>query len=106
MGSQLGKASGDSARKPKKLSYREQKEWGTIEETILQAEERATACQAAMHDPAIMSDAAELQARSHALSAAQVEVERLYARWTELEEKRAQTVRASDRDFSLYSSSE
>ncbi|MCE3224196.1 MAG: ABC-type transport system, ATPase component [Nitrospira sp.] len=86
------KASGDPVRKGKKLSYREQKEWGTIEDTILKAEERVAACEAAMHDPAIMSDAAELQARSHALSAAQVEVEKLYARWTELEEKRTQTV--------------
>jgi ATP-binding cassette subfamily F protein uup len=86
------KASVDPVRKGKKLSYREQKEWGTIEDTILKAEERVAACEAAMHDPAIMSDAAELQARSHALNAAQVEVERLYARWTELEEKRTQTV--------------
>ena len=88
----IDKASGDPARKGKKLSYREQKEWGTIEENILKAEEQVVACQAAMHDPIIMSDAAELQARSHALGTAQIEVERLYARWAELEEKRAQTV--------------
>ena len=86
------KTSGDPVRKAKKLTYREQKEWGTIEENILKAEEQVVACQAAMHDPAIMSDAAELQARSHVLGAAQVEVERLYARWTELDEKRTQTV--------------
>ena len=86
------KASGGAVRKSKKLTFREQKEWGTIEENILKAEERVTACQAAMHDPAIMSDSAELQARNQALDAAQIEVERLYVRWTELEEKRAQTV--------------
>ena len=57
----------DPARKVKKLSYREQKEWGTIEGNILKAEEQVAACQAAMHDPVMMSDAAELQARSHAL---------------------------------------
>jgi ATP-binding cassette subfamily F protein uup len=88
-------ASATPARKVKKMSYREQKEWGTIEEDILKAEEQVTACQAAIQDPAVMSDAAALQARSQALVAAQAEVERLYARWTELEEKRAQAVQSS-----------
>jgi ATP-binding cassette subfamily F protein uup len=82
---QLGKTAGDSTRKPKKLSYREQKEWGTIEDTILKAEEWVTACQAAMHDPTVLSDAAELQARHAALVTAQAEVERLYSRWAELD---------------------
>ena len=82
-------------RKPKKLSYREQKEWGTIEETILKAEEQVATCQAALQDPAVVSNAAELQARSDALVEAQAEVERLYARWAELDEKRAQTVQSS-----------
>ena len=50
---------------------------------------------AAMQDPAVLSDAAALQARSQALVAAQAEVERLYARWAELDEKRAQTVQSS-----------
>jgi ATP-binding cassette subfamily F protein uup len=82
---QLGRTAGDSTRKPKKLSYREQKEWGTIEDTILKAEEWVTACQAAMHDPTVLSDAAELQARHAALVTAQAEVERLYSRWAELD---------------------
>ena len=84
-----------TVRKPKKLSYREQKEWGTIEDSILKAEEQVAACQAAMQDPAVVSNAAELQARSEALVAAQAEVERLYARWAELDEKRAQAVQNS-----------
>ncbi|ULA59893.1 MAG: ABC transporter ATP-binding protein [Nitrospira sp.] len=82
-------------RKPKKLSYREQKEWGTIEDSILKAEELVASCQDALQDPAVVSDAAELQARSEALVAAQAEVERLYARWAELDEKRTQTVQSS-----------
>ena len=77
------------------MSYREQKEWGTIEESILKAEEEVTACQAAIQEPSVMSDAAALQTRSQALVAAQAEVERLYARWAELDEKRAQTVQSS-----------
>jgi len=88
-------ASTSPARKAKKLSYREQKEWGMIEESILKAEEQVAACQAAMHDPAVVSDAAALQDRSQALVDAQAEVERLYARWAELDEKRAQTVQSS-----------
>ncbi|MCK6499806.1 MAG: ABC transporter C-terminal domain-containing protein, partial [Nitrospira sp.] len=78
------------ARKPKKLSYREQKEWGTIEDNILKAEKQVAACEAALHDPAIISDAGELQARGQALAAAQAEVDRLYVRWAELDQKRAQ----------------
>ncbi|HPV83790.1 MAG TPA: ABC-F family ATP-binding cassette domain-containing protein [Nitrospira sp.] len=90
-----GGAAASPARKAKKLSYREQKEWGMIEESILKAEEQVAACQAAMHDPAVVSDAAALQDRSQALVDAQAEVERLYARWAELDEKRAQTVQSS-----------
>ncbi len=82
-------------RKPKKLSYREQKEWGSIEDSILKAEEQVCACQTAMQDPAVVSDAAALQERSQALVAAQAEVDRLYARWAELDEKRAQIVQSS-----------
>jgi ATP-binding cassette subfamily F protein uup len=82
-------------RKPKKLSYREQKEWGTIEDAILKAEEAVNNCQAAMQDPAVLSDAAALQERSQALVSAQAEVDRLYARWAELDEKRAQIAQSS-----------
>lgn len=78
--------------KRKGLSYKEQKEWDQIEAAILNAEERVTACQAAANDPVIASSAAELQERYAALLAAQVDVERLYARWAELDEKRAQVI--------------
>ena len=82
---QVKKASGDLARKAKKLSYREQKEWGTIEADILKAEAQVATCEAAMTDPAVISDATELQARNAALVVAQAEVERLYTRWAELD---------------------
>lgn len=85
--SALGKPS-----KRKGLSYKEQKEWDQIEARILKAEERVAICQAAADDPSIAASAAELQERHTALHAAQEEVERLYARWTELEEKRAQAI--------------
>lgn len=78
--------------KRKGFSYKEQKEWDQIETMILKAEERVAACQAAADDPSIASSAIDLQERHTALHAAQAEVERLYARWAELEEKRAQPI--------------
>jgi ABC transport system ATP-binding/permease protein len=78
--------------KRKGLSYKEQKEWEQIETSILAAEEGVTACQAAVNDPAIVSSAPVLQERCAALQAAQVEVERLYARWAELDAKRVQSI--------------
>ncbi len=71
----------------KKLSYREQQEWDRMEEKVLEAEEALAAAQAAVEDPAVASNPTELQARCAAMEAARVEVERLYARWAELEEK-------------------
>jgi len=78
--------------KRKGLSYKEQKEWDQIETKILEAEETVATCQAAVNDPAIVSSAAELQERYAALHAAQADVERLYARWAELDEKRTQAI--------------
>ena len=59
-----------------------------MEAAILAAEARLRAREAAAHDPAIASNAAELAARCRALEDAQHAVERLYARWAELEAKR------------------
>ena len=73
---------------PKRLSYLEQREWEGIESAIGAAEGEVAKLEAAAADPAIASNAAELQARYAALAAAQAEVDRLYARWSELEGKR------------------
>jgi len=81
--------------KRKGLSYKEQKEWDQIEAKIMKAEETVAACQAAANDPAIASSAGELQDRYAALHTAQTDVERLYARWAELEEKRSQALGSS-----------
>lgn len=75
--------------KRKALTYREQQEWEQMEYKILQAEDAVAACQSAMTDPAIASDAAALQAQCEALDVAHAQVEQLYARWSELEDKRA-----------------
>ena len=82
-------ASDRPARKAtsKKLSYHEQREWDGMEEAVLAAEERFEAAQAAVADPAVATDPAALQERTLELDAARREVERLYERWAELEEK-------------------
>jgi ABC transport system ATP-binding/permease protein len=76
----------DSAR-PRKLGYQDQREWDAMEPRILEAEARLEAAQTAAHDPEVATDHAALSARLEELAAAQAEVERLYARWAELEAK-------------------
>jgi ATP-binding cassette subfamily F protein uup len=76
-----------SPARTKKLSYLEQREWDSMEGTILAGEERLERAKRAAEDPAIAADADALQQRFGELSAAQADVDRLYARWTELEEK-------------------
>jgi ATP-binding cassette subfamily F protein uup len=58
-----------------------------MEQAILEAEEVVGARRREAEDPAIASDAGALQQRHAALETAQAEVERLYARWAELEAK-------------------
>ncbi len=73
----------------KRLSWNEQKEWESMEETILEAEAAVETAQAATTDPAVLGDHVKLHEAFHRLSEAQQTVERLYARWAELEGKRA-----------------
>jgi ATP-binding cassette subfamily F protein uup len=71
----------------KKLSYMEQREWDSMEARILEAEESLAVAQAHTQDPAISANAAKLQEACLAAETAQTLVDRLYARWTELEAK-------------------
>jgi ATP-binding cassette subfamily F protein uup len=73
----------------KRLGYREQREWDGMEQAILDAESALATRQREVEDPEIVSDPTALQQRYAALEAARVEVERLYARWAELEAKQA-----------------
>ena len=73
----------------KRLGYREQREWDGMEEAILGAERALEACQRGVDDPAIASDPTALQERYAALEAARADVDRLYARWAELEAKQS-----------------
>ncbi len=73
--------------RPRKLGYLEQREWDEMEGLILEAEERLEACRQAAADPSVAADHVALAARVEALTEARAEVDRLYARWAELEAK-------------------
>jgi ATP-binding cassette subfamily F protein uup len=73
----------------KRLSYLEQREWDGMEDAVLTAEAAVEACRRAAEDPAIASDPSSLETRYAALEAARAEADRLYARWAELEARRA-----------------
>jgi ATP-binding cassette subfamily F protein uup len=74
----------------KRLGYLEQREWSGMEQAIVDAEAAVSACRCAAEDPAIASDPVALQERFAALASARAEVDRLYARWAELEAKQAE----------------
>jgi len=75
------------AKEAKKLTYKEQREWEQMEAKVLDGEDRLAAAQAAVEDPAVASDPKALQERCATLETVRKDVERLYARWAELEEK-------------------
>jgi ATP-binding cassette subfamily F protein uup len=75
------------AGRPRKLGYLDQREWDEMEGRILEAEKRLEACRQAASDPSVAADHVALAARVDALTTAQAEVDRLYARWAELEAK-------------------
>ncbi len=76
-----------AAERPRRLGYRDQREWEQMESRILEAEAKLEACRRAAEDPAVASDHRALAERLGALAAAQAEVEALYARWAALEAK-------------------
>jgi len=71
---------------PRKLTFKEARELEAIEDTIAAAEARVTALEATLSDPSVFkerpTDVAGLVAE---LDAARAEVERLFARWQELD---------------------
>lgn len=74
--------------KAKKLSYKEQQELDGMEAAVLAAEERVAVCQKLVEDSATKGHVIFGEACA-ALEAAQMQVESLYARWEELEAKKA-----------------
>jgi len=83
----------ERAPKPRKsgLTYLEKKEWDEIESQILGAEAEAARLRAELEDPATATDHEKLHAVYEAHCAAQTAVDALYARWGELDAKRAES---------------
>ena len=74
-------------RTQKKLSYLEAREYSGMEERITDAEQRLQAKRRALEDPAIASHGPKLIAAHAEMEAAQKDLDMLYARWAELQEK-------------------
>jgi ATP-binding cassette subfamily F protein uup len=70
-----------------KLSFKEVREFASIEERIAQAEEQLRVKQAALEDPQVMGDRILLQDAIAGMQEAQKTVDQLYERWAELEQK-------------------
>jgi ATP-binding cassette subfamily F protein uup len=74
-----------TAKKAGRLSYKDQRELDGMEAAIEAAETKKTALEFKLVDPAVFSDATEVARVSSELDAAAREVDRLYARWDELQ---------------------
>jgi ATP-binding cassette subfamily F protein uup len=71
---------------PRKLTFKEARELEAIEATIAAAEARVTTLEATLSDPGVFKDRpTEVQTLIGELDAARAEVERLFARWQELD---------------------
>ena len=71
----------------KKLSYLEAREYGSIEQRIATAEQLLQTKRSQLEDPAIASDGPRLLTAHAEMEAAQKDLDALYARWAELEQK-------------------
>jgi len=85
-------AKAQAARQPApsgkaRLSWKEQRELEGMEDSIHAAEASVETLQSRIVDPAVMVDHVKLHEAYDALAKAQEEVERLYARWAELDQK-------------------
>ena len=71
----------------RRLTYMEQREWGQIEAKIMEAETELEAARKEMDDPAVLADRNKLDVACRRVDAAETTVQKLYARWEELEAK-------------------
>ena len=78
-------AEAKQARKPGKLSYKEQRELDGMESAIEAAETRKAELEAQLVDPSVYSSASKAAEVQRELGVTAAEVERLYARWQELQ---------------------
>jgi ATP-binding cassette subfamily F protein uup len=80
-------AVGTGVTKKKKLSYKEQLEFDKMEAVILEKESRIAELEAESSKPELLTNSVKLLELTREMGELQSEVEKLYARWAELEEK-------------------
>jgi ABC transport system ATP-binding/permease protein len=78
----------DAKPAKKKLSFSETREYETMEQRIAEAEQAVGAQSLLLEDPAVTGDPARLREACVQMEEAQETVDRLYARWHELEQKK------------------
>ncbi len=78
----------EKQKKAGKLSYMDQREYDQIEEKIMEGEEEQERLQALMDAPETAADPQQLESVWAELELAKQQVEQLYGRWDELEEKK------------------
>jgi len=78
--------SGSQENRPRKRSYREEKEYRTIEKNIQKAEARSDAVRTTLNDSDIYRhDPEQASSLATELATLEIEVERLYERWQALD---------------------
>ena len=84
-----------TSNKPRKLSFKEERELEAMEGNILAAEEKAATLDKTLNDPEFyVTRSLEAPAMIKELEAANAEIARLYARWQELEAIKQQAAEA------------
>ncbi|WP_413944188.1 ABC-F family ATP-binding cassette domain-containing protein [Bdellovibrio sp. HCB-162] len=81
------KEAAKSSSKPVKLSFKEKFELENMETTILELEEKLSAAQEESQKPEVVSQASKVQELYSVIADLQGKIEKLYARWAELEKK-------------------
>jgi ATP-binding cassette subfamily F protein uup len=84
-GAGSGGGAGSADGKRKKLGFKDQRDWETIEAKIAQAEAKVGELEALCAQPEVAVDAPRLLALMTEIEGARAEVDRLYSRWAELE---------------------
>jgi ATP-binding cassette subfamily F protein uup len=84
-GAGAGGGAGSADGKRKKLGFKDQRDWETIEAKIAQAEAKVGELEALCAQPEVAVDAPRLLALMTEIEGARAEVDRLYSRWAELE---------------------
>ncbi|WP_291320450.1 ABC-F family ATP-binding cassette domain-containing protein [Desulfonatronospira sp.] len=88
-----GKKAKPRPRQQNKMSFKDQREYESIEGDIERAENEVAGLKGKMNRPEVMSDARELERLCSELEQAEAHLMRLYARWEELEEMAAKCSR-------------